>query len=207
MDIEFDALDAGIIPGGLRNRSNVRLLICYVINCLNKPVDKDLIITAMQKNGVANYFEILEAFNDLLNKQNIIKSNGTQDLYTLSKSGRLIASNLSDELPVTIRERTLETVIELIMQEKNERENEAEIIKIQNGYMVDCHVKDSENDLFSFKLYVPDAKQARLVKKNFQNNAEMIYKMMIATITNNADFAEKTLQEIQDSKIRAKKYN
>lgn len=205
LDIEFDAIDAGIVPGGLRSRSNVRLLICYIINCLNKPVNMDLIITAMQKNGVANYFEILEAFNDLVNKQNIIKSDGSQELYTLSKSGRLIAANLSDELPVTIRERTLETVIELIMQEKNERENEAEIIKIKNGYMVDCHVKDSENDLFSFKLYVPDAKQARLVKKNFQNNAEMIYKMMIATITNNADFAEKTLQEIQNSKIRIKK--
>ena len=79
MDMEFDAIDAGIIPGGLRNRSNVRLLICYIINCVNKPVRKDLVITAMQKNGVANYFEILDAFNDLENKQNINQSDVQKD--------------------------------------------------------------------------------------------------------------------------------
>ncbi len=205
MDMEFDAIDAGIIPGGLRNRSNVRLLICYIINCVNKPVKKDLVITAMQKNGVANYFEILDAFNDLQNKQNIIQADVKKELYTVTKSGKLIAMNLSDELPITVRERAMATVTELLMQERNETENIAEIKKIKNGYMVDCHVKGEENDFFAFQLYVPDSKQARLVKKNFQSNAEMIYKMMIATITHNSDFAEKTLEDIQNSKKRIKR--
>ena len=205
MDMEYDAIDAGILPGGLRNRSNVRLLICYIIDSVNKPVRKDLVITAMQKNGVANYFEILDAFNDLQNKQNIIQVDNEKDLYTVSKSGKLIAANLSDELPITIRERAMETVTELLMQERNETENVAEIVKIKNGYMVDCHVKGEENDLFAFQLYVPDSKQARLVKKNFQSNAEMIYKMMIATITHNSDFAEKTLEDIQNLKKRIKR--
>ena len=205
MDMEYDAIDAGVLPGGLRNRSNVRLLICYIIDSVKKPIRKDLVITAMQKNGIANYFEILDAFNDLQNKQNIIQADAEKDLYTVSKSGKLIAGNLSDELPITIRERAMATVTELLMQERNERENIAEIIKIKNGYMGDCHVKGEENDLFSFQLYVPDTKQARLVKKNFQSNAEMIYKMMIATITNNSDFAEKTLEDIENSKKRIKR--
>ena len=205
MDMDFDAIDAGILPGGLRNRSNVRLLICYIINSIKKPIRKDLVITAMQKNGVANYFEILDAFNDLQNKQNIIQTDAEKDLYTVSKSGKLIAANLSDELPITIRERAMETVTELLMQERNETENVVDIVKIGNGFMVDCHIKGEGNDLFAFQLYVPDAKQARLVKKNFQSNAEMIYKMMIATITNNSDFAEKTLEDIQNSKKRIKR--
>lgn len=202
MDFEYDAIDAGIDPGGLRKRSNVRLLICYIIDSVKKPIKKDLVITAMQKNGIANYFEILDAFNDLQKKQNIIQTDVENDLFTVSKSGRLIAANLSDELPLTVRERAMSTVTELLMQERNETENVAEISKIKNGYMVDCHVKGEENDLFSFQLYVPDSKQARLVKKNFQSNAEMIYKMMIATITNNSEFAEQTLEEIRKSKKR-----
>ncbi len=202
MDFEYDAIDAGIDPGGLRKRSNVRLLICYIIDSVKKPIKKDLVITAMQKNGIANYFEILDSFNDLQKKQNIIQTDVENDLFTVSKSGRLIAANLSDELPLTVRERAMSTVTELLMQERNETENVAEISKIKNGYMVDCHVKGEENDLFSFQLYVPDSKQARLVKKNFQSNAEMIYKMMIATITNNSEFAEQTLEEIRKSKKR-----
>ena len=96
----------------------------------------------------------------------------------------------------------MSTVTELLTQERNETENVAEIKKIRNGYMVDCHIKGEENDLFSFQLYVPDSKQARLVKKNFQSNAEMIYKMMIATITHNPEFADQTLEEIKNSKKR-----
>ena len=66
--------------------------------------------------------------------------------------------------------------------------------------MVKCRVTDEDIDLFSFQLYVPDSKQAKLVKKNFQTNAEMIYKMMIAAITHNSDFAEQTLEDIRKSK-------
>lgn len=200
MDMEYDAIDAGIDPGGLRKRSNVRLLICYIIHSVNKPIKKDLVITAMQKNGIANYFEILDAFNDLEKKENIILADKEKELYVVSSSGRLIASNLSDDLPLTIRERAMSSVSELLMQERNERENVVTINKIKNGYMVDCHITDEENDLFSFQLYVPDSKQARLVKKNFQSNAEMIYKMMIATITENSDFATQTLSDISKSK-------
>ena len=94
MDIEYDALDTGIEPGGLRTRSNVKLLICYILDSLRQPVKKELIITSMQKNGIANYFEIIDAFVDLKNKENIVLVDEENDLYTVSKSGKFIASNL-----------------------------------------------------------------------------------------------------------------
>ena len=60
MDTEYDALDAGIEPGGLRTRSNVRLLICYILNSLQKPIKKDYVITSMQKNGIDKVDDIAE---------------------------------------------------------------------------------------------------------------------------------------------------
>lgn len=200
--MEYDAFDAGIDPGGLRKRSDVRLLICYIIHSINEPMRKDVIITVMQKNGIANYFEILDAFNDMYNKKNILLTDPEKDLYFLSKSGRLIANNLVDELPTSIKERAVASVMDILLKEKSERENIVNINKINTGYMVDCHISGGESDLFSFQMYVPDSKQARLVKKNFQSNAEMIYKTMVATITNDADFAEETLKEIAKSKKR-----
>ncbi len=202
MDIEYDALDTGIEPGGLRTRSNVKLLICYILDSLRQPVKKELIITSMQKNGIANYFEIIDAFVDLKNKENIVLVDEENDLYTVSKSGKFIASNLSDELPRTIRERTLSTICDLLAQEQSTKENTAEIIKQKTGYLVDCHIKGGESDLLSFSIYVPDSKQARLVKKNFQSNPEMIYKVMVAAITGNSEFAEQTLEDIKNKGLR-----
>ena len=203
MENEYDAIDAGIEPGGLRTRSYIRLLICYIIDSLDKPVKKEHITTAMMQYGIANYFEIIDGFIDLENKENIICIDSSQELYSLTKSGRLIASSLSDELPLTIRERTFSAVSELLLQEKNREENTAEIIKKENGYIVDCHIGGDDNeDLFSFQLYVPDSKQARIVKRNFQNNPDMIYKMMIASITGNSEFAQQTLEEIKNKGLR-----
>ena len=82
------------------------------------------------------------------------------------------------------------------MREQNKNENSVEIIKQTRGYMVDCHINGGDHDLLRFQLYVPDSKQARLVKKNFQNNPEIIYKTMIATITRNSDFAKNALEDI-----------
>ena len=198
IETEYDAFDAGIVPGGLRTRSNVRLLICYILDSLKKPIKKDMVITSIQKNGIANYFETIDAFVDLLNKDNITLADKDQDTYTVTKSGKLIASSLGEDLPLTVRERALSSVCELLAQERSESENTAEIIKQKNGYIVDCHIKGGDTDLLSFQLYVPDSKQARLVKRNFQTNPEIIYKTMIAVITNNADFAQQTLEDIKN---------
>ncbi len=204
MENEYDAFDAGVEPGGLRTRSNVRLLICYILDSLKKPIKRDYVITSMQKNGIANYFEIIDAFVDLRNKENIELVDEAEDLYTVTKTGRLIAANLGEDLPKTIRERALSAVSELLMQEQNRNENTVEIVKSKHGYMVDCHIKGGDEDLFSFQIYVPDSKQARLVKRNFLSDPEMIYKMMIASITGNAEFAQQTLAEISERGIKLK---
>ena len=204
MENEYDAFDAGVEPGGLRTRSNVRLLICYILDSLKKPIKRDYVITSMQKNGIANYFEIIDAFVDLRNKENIELVDEAEDSYTVTKTGRLIAANLGEDLPKTIRERALSAVSELLMQEQNRNENTVEIVKSKHGYMVDCHIKGGDEDLFSFQIYVPDSKQARLVKRNFLSDPEMIYKMMIASITGNAEFAQQTLAEISERGIKLK---
>ncbi len=203
MDTEYDAFDAGIEPGGLRKRSNIRLLICYIMSSLNTPLKKDAVVSVMQKNGIANYFETLDAFNDLIKNGSIIPADEQQEAYFVSDSGKMISANLSDELPLTIRERATASVMQLLAQEKRERENVSHITKINNGCVVDCHIlgEEAKRDLFSFEIFVPDSKQAKVIKKNFQNNAEFIYKVMVAAITNDKDFVEEALREINDTHI------
>ncbi len=202
MDTEYDAFDAGIEPGGLRKRSNIRLLICYIMSSLDTPLKRDAVVSVMQKNGMANYFEILDAFNDLCKNGSIVLVNEKEETYFVSESGKMISMNLSDELPLTVRERATASVMQLLAQEKRERENESHITKVKNGCVVDCHIKGekAEHDLFSFELFVPDSKQAKVIKKNFQNNAEFIYKVMVAAITNDKDFVEETLRSIDKTR-------
>ena len=203
MSNSFDALTPGIAPGGLRRSSDIKLLICYILSTLNEPIKKEYITTAVVDNGIANYFEIIDAFSELKKNGNIVLEDEAAETYTVSSQGRFISKNIWDELPSTIRERTLSAVSDLMLKKRTEQENTAEVIKLEGGgYIVECRICGEETDLFNFRIFAPDSKQARLIKKNFKDNPEMIYKVMVAAITGNSDFAAQTLEEIKNKGLR-----
>lgn len=204
MSNSFDALTPGITPGGLRRSSDIKLLICYILSTLNKPIKKEYITSAVVDNGIANYFEIMDAFSELEKNGNIQLSDKTDETYTVSSQGRFISKNIWEELPATIRERTLSAVSDLMVRKKTEQEVTAEVTKLDGGgYIVECRINGGQTDLFSFRIFAPDSKQARLIKKNFRENPEMIYKVMVAAITGNSDFAGQTLEEIKNKGLKA----
>ena len=55
--MEFDAFDEGIELGGLRNRDEIRLLICYILRAVDAPISKQNLNDSMLQDGLANYFE------------------------------------------------------------------------------------------------------------------------------------------------------
>jgi len=70
----FDAMDAGVTPGGARTKTDVKLLICYLLGCAGEPVAKRHIGEIMQKHGLANYFEAMGALEELKNTQSVTGS-------------------------------------------------------------------------------------------------------------------------------------
>ena len=64
--MEFDAFDAGIELGGLRNRDDIRLLVCYLLKSIDAPMTRQMLNDAMQEDGLANFFEVGQAIEELL---------------------------------------------------------------------------------------------------------------------------------------------
>ena len=108
----------------------------------------------------------------------------------------MIATQLEDNLALTVKEKAVHCALMLIEQEKLDKENLVEIIKCENGYNVKCTISGGDINLFSFEIYVPDYDQAKLVKKNFRKNPELIYKTMLSVLTKQKDLVEETLSDI-----------
>ena len=53
----FDTFDEGINPGGMRSKNEIKTLICYLYNSVKENIDKGIVIQAILKQGLANYFE------------------------------------------------------------------------------------------------------------------------------------------------------
>ena len=70
----FDAFTGGIEPGGLRTKNEIRILICYLLASVNAPLSKNDILSIIQDNGLANYFEVTDALSELTEHGNVVTS-------------------------------------------------------------------------------------------------------------------------------------
>jgi len=189
-----NAFSAGVEPGGLRNSTDIKILICYIFSSLNKPLDKTNVIEAIQESNLANYFELNNAFAELIDQNNLLVDPKTQKI-TLTESGKMIADQLETTLPLSVRKQALNTTIKFLTNVKLKNENSATIKKDTTGYTITCSIPDGQIDLLSFSLHLPDKLQAELVKENFYNNPEMVYKSILAVLTKDKELAKEIFDD------------
>lgn len=194
--MEFNTFDEGVVPGGVRSKNDIRTLICYLFCAVGKPMSKQIVLSALQKKGLANYFESSACFDDLIKFGNIELVDEENKLYYATKNGKIIFEQLESTLALTVKERAYSCALSLLEQQQIEKENTVTINKIDNGYTVNCRISGGDTDLFSFEFYVPDHNQARLIKKNFQKKPDVIYKTMIAMLTKDKEYVRDALKDI-----------
>ncbi len=194
----FDTFDEGIVPGGIRSKHEIRILICYLFNSVKENMTKDIVTEAIIKDELANYFEVSSAFDDLIKNGNLIESDivDNAQTYTLSDNGKMIASQLDTSLAYTVKEKAYACAVKLLSEKKKQRENSVDVIKIENGFNVVCKISGGEMDLMSFTLYVPSIEQAMIMKKSFFDSPSTVYKVMLALMTRDKDNVGEALEEL-----------
>ena len=192
----FDTFDEGISLGGMRSKTEIRTLICYLFDKVGTPMKKETIITALQQKALANYFESSSCFDDLVKNNNLKLVDEQNNLYFITDAGKMISKQLEDTLAYTIKEKACECTLHLLEQERIEKENVVTISKVENGYKVNCSISGGDMDLLTFSLYVPDITRARIVRKNFHKNPLMFYNVMISMLTRNKGAVKEALSDL-----------
>ncbi len=181
--MDNDAFIAGIEPGGLRTRAEIKILICYVLNSIHFPIPDTLLTDAIQTNGLANYFETKNALADLLANQSILLTDGGGEQHCqITDKGRLLAESLSTTLPRSVREKAVNAVWTVLSQAKLQQENQVFFHETEHGILVECHISDGASDMMTITLRVPDTLQAGEIKKRFQRDPLIFYRTMTALL-------------------------
>lgn len=192
----FYTFDEGIIPGGMRTKTEIKMLICYIFRAVKKPLSKELVVSAILEKALANYFETCSCFDDLVKLGNLKKSEKGEKLFELTKDGMMIADQLENNLAYSVKEKAYACTLELLEKQRIEKENKVTITQTENGCYVNCSISGGDMNLMNFQLYVPDINQARLVRKNFHKSPETVYKVMVALMTRNKDLIDEALSNI-----------
>ena len=185
MDNEFDAFTQGVEPGGLRSRMQIKLLITFIVSRAGEPMKDSMIIEALQLHGLANYFEVGQAIEELLKTGNITADIlGDDEVISVTEKGREAAEMLQTSLPKTVREKAVNSAIRLITKARVERENQIEVKKEENGgYTITFTLFDKNTQFMKLSVYVCDSLQLEQVKQNFINDPVKVYSTIITSLT------------------------
>lgn len=192
----FDTFDEGINLGGMRSKNEIKTLICYLYNSVNENMDKGIIIQAILKQGLANYFETSSAFDDLVMNGNLVPADNEHKTYSLTEKGAEIAKQLDSTVAYTIKEKAYACAVKLLAEKKKEIENRVNISKNDNGFTVECSVSGGDMDLMKLNIYAPEMEQALILKKNFLDNPNKAYKVMLALLTKDKETVGDALEEL-----------
>lgn len=194
----FDTFDEGILPGGLRSKNEIKILICYLFNSVKENIDKEIVINSILNESLANYFELSSAFDELVLSGNLEehKNNIGEIDFILTDKGKMIANQLETTLAYTVKEKAYRCATKLLAQKKTERENKVEINKIENGFNVVFTISGGNTNLLTFTLYAPNYEQAQMMKNNFYDYPSTVYSVMLALVTKDKDSVGAALEEI-----------
>lgn len=176
-DLRFDALASGIADGGLRSTLEINLLICYItVNSRGRLTEK-VIADTMMRGEIANYFETVNAIKKLKQK-GMITEDGKGYLHPGDGCKNLV-DLVENDLPYTIRKKSIEISRKLAVRETFEKENKVDIEKHEDYYSVTMHLADGDKEFMALTLNLPTAAQAETVKDCYYNNPVEIYNTVI----------------------------
>ncbi len=180
----FDVFDEGVAPGGLKNRADIKLLVCYIINNVDRPITKTQINEVMLQQSLANYFEVNQAITELLEDGNIVAElDGEDEILTTTEKGRAASEVLQKDIPLTVREKAISAATRILLRARRESENKIEIQKLEVGYNVTFTILEKEDELMKLTLYVADSEQAQQIKERFLEDPTALYSVIISTLT------------------------
>lgn len=178
--MDKDTFTGGVAPGGLTDHTEIKILICFLL-CEAGTMTHDGILEALAGHGFANYFECADALSGMEAAGHIIRQD---DSYTVTDSGRDIARLLIEDVPLTVRERALQSAHDIVRRTRMQNSHKVGIVETENGFKVRCTVCESSgNEIFALEMDAPSRSAAQHIRDNFVDHAEDIMRYCITKLS------------------------
>lgn len=181
MDVEFNAFSQGVSPGGLRNTTQIKILIEYLISTLTGKVTKQTILQALTTSSLVNYFEVLQCTYELIENGSILVDEEGQ--LSLSDMGKMTLRELVDSLPLTVRERAVADGAAYQLTERIHSAMSANIEADGDKFKVILKVYNNGETLMCITLQAADVEQAEQMKSAFLDDPAKLYSTVISLLS------------------------
>ncbi len=180
----LNSFDQGVALGGLYDKNEIKVLICYLLKTLQRPLTRTHIIDIFSEHEIANYFEINTAISELVaGRQVDSELIDGDELITITSRTALDVCTIERTVPRSLREKTVAEAYKILSKERIIKESKVSVESLDHGYHITFTVDDGDTELLKITVYVPEESQIETAKKNFYDNAVKIYSDIISTLT------------------------
>ena len=165
-----------------------KVLILYILNAVNKPVNNAELLQLVLSITDMNYFYFQQFLLDLLENKYIeiyTPENATDNLYRITSAGKNALGLTKELVPGIIKLKIDQTI-------KGELESIEEEISIvsefvpysEKEFTVKCKVVENNKNIFEVSTFAASREQAKFISDNWRENAINIYPKIIDLLTN-----------------------
>lgn len=183
-NLDFDALPYGS-SDGLHSTMDIMLLICYVVVYTKERLTDDVLIRTMAEGEFANYFETANALQKIKDKGFITENE--QGFLKPANNCEYFVELVENELPYSMRKRAVELAAKLAVKALYRQENNVEVTKKGEDYIVTMHFTDCGKDFMVLSLTVPSSAQAEIFKEQFYSDPVKVYNNLINSLFSDND--------------------
>ena len=181
---EMDAMTAGVRIGGLYNRSDIKVLLCYILKCVDYPTCKSSIDRFLLENELVNYYEGSNALNELVQAGHIaVTTEEGLEYYNITESGKFIALELDSHIPYSVRQLVIREAMQIALTERRKKGVKTEVLAHGSGYDVVMKIFHGEDEVFKLSFYCADSLQASMICERFEADPAAVYGTVIDALT------------------------
>lgn len=162
----------------------IKILVCYILHHIGCPLTENQLVEIMTTDDMVNYFDLQLALNDIdKNRLCSVRTAGNgETCYAIDINGVSTVAQFESHVPLSIREKSLDTAVELIKKTQKEKESyNIRIDETNKGFYVD--IKFFPDTPLTVKLetiiQAETREKAEKIKDNIDSNPMAFYKQIM----------------------------
>ncbi len=175
----------------LRTKDDIKIFILYLLDNVGVPLELEDINDMARQDDFVKSIDFMECFMELIDVENIIMyktEDGNAPKYMISEKGSSVVSILKDNLSGYIRARSVKSAMRYLSFKKRGATLESNVEKEGENMRFTGKIKENGSEMFNFSFLLENDYQIQLMKHNFEEDPERVYKAFMSILTGDAGY-------------------
>lgn len=173
--------------------NNVKIFVLYLMQNINYPMDFVTINDIVMQTDYIMYLDFAVAFHEMLDGD-LIREDGKseidgQPMYSVTEKGKIVAEELHSDIIKSILEQSLTAALRYLDFKRRQVKISSEATELPDRTVdVTVTVTEKGKTILKTTLNVDSLQRAELIRDNFRDRPEAIYRGTLALLSGKMDY-------------------